>query len=522
MIHYKRGGIEGIRKLFQMRGSVFPWSMAIAFPPAVITFAAKYLVSKNEDLGEHFEYLEDASAWSSFSILVGFLIIFRTSQSYARFWDGATSTHGMRAEWLNACSAMIAFCKYSKAGQVVVVEFKHMIIRLFSMLHALALAEIEDSSSNDVEDVRAFRLQLIDADGMDQASLKAIKESDSKVELVIQWIQQYIIENIETGIVNIPAPILTRAFQEIAQGNVQFNEAVKISCIPFPFPYAQACDCLLILYAILLPLYMVQYVKQAAAACFLCFIQIFTLWTLNFIAVEIENPFGEDSNDLEPEAMQMEMNHHLLSLLHPAAQRTPRLAHHRVGFQGVDRESGGPSSAEKRSVFGRKSVGGNMAGVSFFNIWSSLEDTTPETSMTSNSTLRRTVSALSADGTQRSTHIARSVRSLSRQLWHGQEGSRSVGVQSLMLPTPSYAGAPLTTVYTDSEAGDTLDGGGLASWQASTSPRAPPALLFQTRMEPTGLKRSGSLESRATVESNLQVPPPRGSRGGDLQPTTSV
>ena len=34
---------------FQIRGSVFPWSMAIAFPPAVITLCAKW-VAKERDL----------------------------------------------------------------------------------------------------------------------------------------------------------------------------------------------------------------------------------------------------------------------------------------------------------------------------------------------------------------------------------------------------------------------------------------------------------------------------------------
>ena len=28
-----------------------------------------------------------------FSFVVGFLLVFRTSQSYARFWDGATKVH---------------------------------------------------------------------------------------------------------------------------------------------------------------------------------------------------------------------------------------------------------------------------------------------------------------------------------------------------------------------------------------------------------------------------------------------
>merc|ERR1719208_407466 len=88
---------------------------------------------------------------------------------------------------------------------------------------------------------------------MDAASLEAIQLCNSKVELIYQWIQQLIVENIGAGVLSIPPPILSRSFQEIANGMAAFHEAVKISSIPFPFPYAQCCDCLLILHWLVSP-----------------------------------------------------------------------------------------------------------------------------------------------------------------------------------------------------------------------------------------------------------------------------
>ena len=164
-------------------------------------------------------------------------MVFRTSQAYNRFWEGSTSTHVMRAEWFDACAGICAFCKHSSADKTVVLRFQHMLIRLFSMMHAQALAEIEDTDMNDVVDVRAFQYQLIDVEGIDEDSLAAIRDSDTRCELIYQWIQQIVVENISTGVLSIPPPILSRCFQQLSNGMNAFHAAGQLSQVLFPFPY---------------------------------------------------------------------------------------------------------------------------------------------------------------------------------------------------------------------------------------------------------------------------------------------
>jgi len=339
MITYQRGGAHFFLKVFQCKGSVFPFAFFVASPCAAATFGLKWYIDRGElqaiGDGETDSILRETATWSGFMFLVGFLIVFRTSQAYARFWDGCTSTHQMRAEWFDACSALVAFCKHSKAGQDSILIFQHTVVRLFSMLHAAALAEIEDSSSDDVEEVAAFKYELVDVAGIDAESIRAVKESDCKVELVFQWIQQLIVENIDTGVLTIPAPILSRAFQEIANGMCQFHEAIKIATIPFPFPYAQTCDCLLIMHWLVTPLVVSQWVSAPSWGALFSFIQVFIYWCLNLIAVEIEQPFGMDANDIDASTMQLEMNRHLLLLIQPQTKRTPRLSCRSVWNQGV-------------------------------------------------------------------------------------------------------------------------------------------------------------------------------------------
>lgn len=267
--------------------------------------------------------LTNSQAWSGFSFLVGFLVVFRTSQAYSRFWDGCTSTHKMSAEWFDAASALVAFCEHSKADPSAVDNFKQTLVRLFSMMHACALANIEDNP--DESTIAAYNYPLIDADAIDEDSLDHLQGSESKVELVFGWIQMLVVHNISTGVLSIPPPILSRAFQELANGMVQFHEAMKISTVPFPFPYAQTCDCLLLMHWLIVPFVTAVWVPAAWWAAIFCFIQVFIFWTLNFIAVEIENPFGMDDNDIDGKHMQQDMNRQLVLLVHPMATKVPTL-----------------------------------------------------------------------------------------------------------------------------------------------------------------------------------------------------
>jgi len=382
MITYERGGIHYFLKLFKTNGSVFPFALKIAFPCSVLAAAVRMLINFEllNELRDPRAVILDNAVWGGFSFLVGFLVVFRTSQAYSRFWDGCTSTHQMRAEWFDACSALVSFCKHSKAAPQQIEWFKHTLIRLFSMLHALALAEIEDSDDDDMESIEAFKYELLDAHAIDAESLQTIKISKSKVELVYQWIQQLIVEQIQTEVMSIPAPILSRAFQEIANGMVQFHEALKISTIPFPFPYAQTCDCLLVMHWFCVPLVVATWVTEPWWALIFSFIQVFILWSLNCIAVEIENPFGRDANDIDAEAMQAEINVHLRMLLNPETLRTPQLSQEAAVYclepyyaseSSAPRDPSGLGSRSQHPSLRRRS--------SFVDVWNDLSRPAMET-----------------------------------------------------------------------------------------------------------------------------------------------
>jgi len=326
MIRYSNGGLHHLLNLFRLAGSSFPFALVVAMPCACISCALKILSARGlllwmESEDQHLVLLNSAP-WNGFSFLVGFLIVFRTSQSYTRFWDACRHTADMRAQWYDAAAALCAFCAHSTAGEDATNTFRQTMVRLFSMLHALALGEMEDTDGSQIV---AFNVELLDPDGLDTRSLQQLQEAECKVGLILQWIMGIIVAHIKTGVLSIPPPILSRVFQQIGNGMVALHQAIKISTIPFPFPYAQACDFLLVMHWLAAPVIIQTWTSSPLWSFVFTLIMVFVFWTLNTTAIGLENPFGTDANDLDYAELQNEMNRQLIVLLRPASYKPPSL-----------------------------------------------------------------------------------------------------------------------------------------------------------------------------------------------------
>jgi putative membrane protein len=99
-------------------------------------------------------------------------------------------------------------------------------------------------------------------------------------------------------VIPVAPPILTRVFQEISRGLVNLNNVKKIRDFPFPFPYAQMITMMLMMHWVITPVASCLIVDNIVWAAVLTFITVFAFWAINYIAEEIEMPFGDDANDL--------------------------------------------------------------------------------------------------------------------------------------------------------------------------------------------------------------------------------
>jgi len=124
----------------------------------------------------------------------------------------------------------------------------------------------------------------------------AAQGSVDRVNLVTLWIQEEINELVP--LCGIPPPIMSRCYQELSNGMLGFNQAMKMADIPFPFPFAQLLELLLMAFTVIIPLYTAIFTGGLVATPILSFIVTVSFWGLSDISRELENPFADGHNQL--------------------------------------------------------------------------------------------------------------------------------------------------------------------------------------------------------------------------------
>eukprot|EP00928_Gymnodinium_smaydae_P035958 TRINITY_DN25218_c0_g1_i1.p1 TRINITY_DN25218_c0_g1~~TRINITY_DN25218_c0_g1_i1.p1 ORF type:complete len:580 (+),score=59.15 TRINITY_DN25218_c0_g1_i1:77-1816(+) len=309
-------GNWGLAFVFSLEGSVFPKALAWALPNGLMAVGIWYLL--NSDSIGAVSGLTDMSVgqcWVGYNWVLGFLLSFRTQRAYARWWEGGTLLQQARGEWFNAYSSCIAFSSADPSKKDEVLKFHNLLGRLLSILHGSALQQISTIEGVDFE--------LLSMETVDQDALQYLMTKPEKCEVILQWIQRLIVINMTSGVLSIPPPVISRVFQELSRGIVNIHNVRKITEFQFPFPFAQMTSFMLVVHWALTPLAMALLVGSPIWAAVLASIPSFTFWGINYIASEIEQPFGEDPNDLPMQNMQRSMNASIITLLEERAQNPP-------------------------------------------------------------------------------------------------------------------------------------------------------------------------------------------------------
>jgi len=311
-------------------GSVMIKAALIAIPSGLLGCLLKYFQQRKLWDLEWFEksMLLPGAAWGGFVSVLGFLIIFRTSAAYGRFTNGTQTISDVGVAMLEAASAIVNSMRGTKKDAKTVREFQHLTIRLFSLMHALCFTRLEKGSA--LSPSRLQLMEIIDLDGIDKKTWEILsKEKDHKVELCYVWLEALVTDAINGGLINIPAPLAGRIFAKLSEGYGKFDHCRRIALVPFPFPYTQATLWLLIVHWLCQPAVICAWVHEAYydSIFLFTFLPVLMFWSLVLTSWELENPFGEEANDLDMNKLQQQFNTRLKLLLQSATLgHTPRLS----------------------------------------------------------------------------------------------------------------------------------------------------------------------------------------------------
>lgn len=333
MAHYSEKRMENcVHSLLRRLGlshAAFRSAMWIALIPALVGAAVSLLARYTDfwpfiflDPGYDGAFDIDSSVYQGLSFVLGFLLVFRASMAYSRYWEAITSVHLMRAEWFDAASSLVSFSAYSKAPPETILKFRHLLVRLFSLCHVGALHNLIGQGAGEK---LATGLRVIDPLSLDEETLYCYGAYPQRVEMVGQWIQQTIVRAMDDEVLSAPPPIITRSFQEFANGMVRYHDALKAKQLQFPEAYQNMCDVLLGLHWIGAPFLVSLYCNSAFLTFLFTYLTVFAFWSLSLVAKVIENPFRSLLVTNEVAKMQNDMNAKLLMLLDPKVVRAPEV-----------------------------------------------------------------------------------------------------------------------------------------------------------------------------------------------------
>ncbi|MFQ4144126.1 bestrophin family protein [Chlorogloeopsis sp. ULAP02] len=214
------------------------------------------------------------------SIVLGLLLVFRTNTAYERFWEG-------RKSWGSIINTVRNLARQIWVSiEEISSEDKKDKIAALNLLVAFAVAtklHLRSESVNpELEDLMQYSKYI---------KLKMMNNPPLEVAF---WIDDYLQHQYNRNCLNSYQLTSMRELLNLLVDNLGICE--RILKTPIPLAYAIHLKQLLLIYCLLLPFQIVEELGWWTGV--IVALISFTLFGIEAIGLEIENPFGYDANDL--------------------------------------------------------------------------------------------------------------------------------------------------------------------------------------------------------------------------------
>ncbi|MEG4117984.1 bestrophin family ion channel [Microcoleus sp. N9_B4] len=214
------------------------------------------------------------------SIVLGLLLVFRTNTAYERFWEGRKMWGTLVNNVRNLARQIWVAIEEKDPPDI---ELKKSVLRLLpAFAVALKLHLRQQSVNPELEPL------------MSPVHYQKLKSMNNPPLEIAFWIEDYLHEQYEGNCVDV---YQLTAMKELINSMIDvLGGCERILKTPIPLAYAIHLKQLLLLYCLALPFQMVNDLTWGTGP--IVALISFTLFGIEEIGIEIENPFGHDDNDL--------------------------------------------------------------------------------------------------------------------------------------------------------------------------------------------------------------------------------
>lgn len=221
------------------------------------------------------------------NIVLGLLLVFRTNTAYDRFWEGRKCWGTIIINVRNlARQIWVAVVERSPDDHSTKIQVLRLLVA-FAVATKLHLRQ-EPVSAAELEDLLPS-----------EESYFRLKEMNNPPLQIALWIADYLQQEFNNDRLNIHQ--LAAMHQLLDKLVEALSGCERILRTPMPLAYAIHLKQLLLLYCLSLPFQMVGNLDWWTAP--IVTLISFTLFGIEEIGIEIENPFGRDPNDLPLDAI---------------------------------------------------------------------------------------------------------------------------------------------------------------------------------------------------------------------------
>jgi putative membrane protein len=267
-----------IRLALQWRGSIAPQ----VFPGIFLCGGLGFFVSLLDYLGLSVSWqgFDVVISNVSYNLVLGLLLVFRTNTAYERFWEGRKAWATLTANIRNLGYLIwVAIAEAEPADR----EKKVSTLRLLVAFAIATKLQLRQQPVNDELEALMTPDQFL--------KLKSVKSTPLQLAV---WIGDYVQQQYKRNLVN---PNQLTATNLLVNGLLEaLTTCERILSTPIPLAYAIYLKRLLLIYCISLPFQVVNNLHWWTSP--IVAILSFVLLGIEAIGTEIENPFGDDANDL--------------------------------------------------------------------------------------------------------------------------------------------------------------------------------------------------------------------------------
>ncbi|MGH1393475.1 MAG: bestrophin family protein [Trichormus sp.] len=239
------------------------------------------------------------------SIVLGLLLVFRTNTAYERFWEGRKCWGAIVNTVRNIARQILVSVK-----EISPEDKKNKIAALYLLVGFAVATKLHlrgEPVNNELEDL------------MSSTKYFKLKNMNNPPLEIAFWVEDYLQRQYEQNCLN---SYQLTAIQQLLNNLVDnLGACERILKTPMPLAYSIHLKQLLLLYCLLLPFQMVQTLGWWTGA--VTALVSFTLFGIEAIGLEIENPFGYDANDLPLDAICQTMRRNIDDLINLYVMRSP-------------------------------------------------------------------------------------------------------------------------------------------------------------------------------------------------------